>query len=182
MNLQKLLSIFPKTAQQVRPDPAPIATEMLSDLRRAGFREDQPRWPKGSGDDSGRWSGGAGTTPAREGPRTRGGHHYVPRELFDKVPLQEETRRVFENETTGKLPPGVHVNDKDHREYTKAVFEAWRRFLAKLGLRSEQVTPDQGRAFVDEIKQSSDPRIRWYNFRLWYKQFRFNLRRPRSGE
>ena len=29
--------------------------------RKAGFREDQPRWPKGSGEDSGRWSSGAGT-------------------------------------------------------------------------------------------------------------------------
>lgn len=29
--------------------------------RKAGFREDQPRWPKGSGEDSGRWSGGAET-------------------------------------------------------------------------------------------------------------------------
>lgn len=29
--------------------------------RKTGFREDQPRWPKGSGDDSGRWFGGAGT-------------------------------------------------------------------------------------------------------------------------
>jgi len=28
--------------------------------REAGFNEDQPRWPKGSGDDSGRWCGGAG--------------------------------------------------------------------------------------------------------------------------
>jgi hypothetical protein len=28
---------------------------------KAGFKEDQPRWPKGSGDDSGRWSGGVGT-------------------------------------------------------------------------------------------------------------------------
>jgi hypothetical protein len=27
--------------------------------RKAGFREDQPRWPKGCGEDSGRWCGGA---------------------------------------------------------------------------------------------------------------------------
>src|SRR5688572_25168869 len=47
--------------------------------RRAGFRRDQPRWPKGSGDDSGRWSGGAGTGPQETGPG-RGpirGHHFV---------------------------------------------------------------------------------------------------------
>jgi hypothetical protein len=59
MDLQKLLSVFPKTAQaRVAP---------FIELRRAGFREDQPRWPKGSGEDGGRWSGGAGTAPAGEG-------------------------------------------------------------------------------------------------------------------
>jgi hypothetical protein len=30
-------------------------------MGKAGFKPDQPRWPKGSGDDSGRWSGEAGT-------------------------------------------------------------------------------------------------------------------------
>lgn len=34
--------------------------------RKAGFKEGQPRWPKGSGDESGRWSGGAMTVAARE--------------------------------------------------------------------------------------------------------------------
>ena len=34
---------------------------------KAGFRADQPRWPKRSGEHSGRWSGGAGTGG---GPRT----------------------------------------------------------------------------------------------------------------
>ncbi|MEI8276552.1 MAG: hypothetical protein WCG00_11210 [Hyphomicrobiales bacterium] len=29
--------------------------------QKAGFKEDQPRWPEGSGDNSGRWSGGAGS-------------------------------------------------------------------------------------------------------------------------
>lgn len=32
-------------------------------MRKAGFRPDQPRWSKGSGDISGRWSGGAGEGP-----------------------------------------------------------------------------------------------------------------------
>ncbi len=173
MDLQKLLLVFPKTAQ---------ASVVPSEFRRAGFREDQPRWPKGSGEDSGRWSGGAGTTPAGEGPRESGGHHFVTREIYDNEPLQKETRKVFKNATTGPLPPGVHVNDKDHREYNKAVLEAWRRFLAKLGIGPEQVTPDQARAFLDEVIHSRDPRIHSYNFRIWYKQFRFNFRRPRSGE
>src|SRR3972149_4331982 len=36
--------------------------------RKAGFRQDQPRWPKRSGRISGRWSGGAGDgSPADAG-------------------------------------------------------------------------------------------------------------------
>jgi hypothetical protein len=37
--------------------------EILQELRKAGYRPDQPRWPAGSGDISGRWSGGAGEGP-----------------------------------------------------------------------------------------------------------------------
>ncbi|HEY1983329.1 MAG TPA: hypothetical protein VGH13_24875 [Xanthobacteraceae bacterium] len=40
-----------------------IVREILLDLRKAGYRPDQPRWPRGSGDISGRWSGGAGEGP-----------------------------------------------------------------------------------------------------------------------
>jgi len=42
---------------------AQIVREFLHELRKAGFRPDQPRWSKGSGDISGRWSGGAGEGP-----------------------------------------------------------------------------------------------------------------------
>ena len=42
---------------------AEIVREFLRELRKAGFRPDQPRWSKGSGDISGRWSGGAGEGP-----------------------------------------------------------------------------------------------------------------------
>jgi len=107
---------------------------------------------------------GAGTTPASESPRIPPGHHYVPSELYENEPLQEATRNVFRRATTGRLPPGVHINGKDHRIYTRAVFEAWRKFLGKLGIGPEQVTPDQARAFVDEVIHSSDPRIRWLQF------------------
>lgn len=42
----------------------------ISDIyaRKAGSRPSQPRWPKGHGDESGRWSGGPGTgAPATGG-------------------------------------------------------------------------------------------------------------------
>jgi len=40
-----------------------IARNICRELRRASFRPDQPRWPRGSGDIGGRWSGGAGEEP-----------------------------------------------------------------------------------------------------------------------
>ena len=42
---------------------AEAVRQFLHELRKAGFRPDQPRWPKGRGDISGRWSGGAGEGP-----------------------------------------------------------------------------------------------------------------------
>src|SRR6202034_998767 len=47
----------------VREIAVEIVRDILQDLRKAGFRPDQPRWPRGSGDVSGRWSGGAGEAP-----------------------------------------------------------------------------------------------------------------------
>lgn len=40
-----------------------IIRDTCHDLGKAGFRPDQPRWSKGSGEISGRWSGGAGEGP-----------------------------------------------------------------------------------------------------------------------
>ncbi|MGB7075612.1 MAG: hypothetical protein WBD53_00320 [Xanthobacteraceae bacterium] len=47
---------------------ADIIRGFLHDLRKAGYRPDQPRWPKGSGDISGEWSG----APARRRKRRLG--------------------------------------------------------------------------------------------------------------
>jgi hypothetical protein len=53
----------------VRDIPREFAPVLQAELLKAGFRPDQPRWPKGSGDESGRWSGGAGTeSPAPPKP------------------------------------------------------------------------------------------------------------------
>jgi hypothetical protein len=38
--------------------------QIVEEIDKAGFRQDQPRWPKGSGEISGRWSGGAGEEPS----------------------------------------------------------------------------------------------------------------------
>jgi len=153
--------------------------------QKAGFRFDQPRWPKGSGEDSGRWSGGVGTQAPNTGPvapRPRG-HHIVPGEIYRNEDLHPETRRVFEGETIGPLRAQAHNNGDGHREYNKAVQETFDRFKAERGIaRSEDMTPNQARQFIDEIRGSADPRIRNFNMRIIMRELRFFIRRGRGGE
>lgn len=154
--------------------------------QKAGFRSDQPRWPKGN-EQGGQWSGGAGTeepsTGPSENPKSRG-HHLVPGEIYRNEPLQPETRRVFEQMTTGPLEGETHGYSKGHKEYNEAVKDSFERFKAQNGIaRSEDVTPEQAKKFVDEIRASSDPRIRNFNMKIFRQQFRYFLRRgPRGTE
>ncbi len=156
------------------------------DCRKAGFRSDQPRWPKGT-DEGGRWSGGAGAEPPgaepSANPKSRG-HHLVPGELYRNESLSAETRRVFEQTTTGPLSGETHGYDKAHGDYNKAVRESFERFKTENGIaRSEDVTPEHARKFVDEIRASSDPRIRNFNMKIYRQQFRYFMRRgPRGTE
>jgi hypothetical protein len=156
--------------------------------QKAGFREDQPRWPEGTPGEpkpGGRWSGGAGTAaPSNEpsaNPRSRG-HHFVPGEIYRNEPLKPETRKVFESATTDPLNGDTHRYDKAHREYSKAVKEAFDRFKAENGIRSEDMTPEQAKKFLDTVRSSSDPRIRNYNMRILRRQLRFYIRRGGRGE
>jgi hypothetical protein len=146
-------------------------SSLQEEFFKAGFRSDQPRWRKGSGRRSGRWSDGAGGLITDQAyRRLRGGHHYVPREIFEDLfkrnQLRPETRKVFDEAVTGSLPKGLHKNDGPHREYTRAVFGLWHQFLGRLGIQSEDMTPDQARKFIHEVLHSDDPRISLYNARF----------------
>ena len=44
------------------------------------------------------------------------------------------------------------------------------------------MTPDQARDFVKEIKQSSDPRVRGFNLRIYRNEMRYWLRRAPRGD
>ena len=155
--------------------------------RKAGFRRDQPRWPKASGREEGRWSGGAGTeVPSNEpsaNPKS-GGHHFVPGQLYRNEPLKPETRKVFEDGTTGPLHGKAHEYNEAHQDYNKGVIEAFDRFKAENGIaHSEDVTPEQAKKFLGEMRTSSDPRIRSFNMRIYMQEFQFYLRRiPRRIE
>lgn len=156
--------------------------------RKAGYKPGQPRWPKGTPGTpkpGGRWSGGAGTgqSTSDSGQPARGGHHYVPRKIFDSEALRPETRRVFEEGRTGPLRAEKHGNSKEHVIYTEAVYDKYRRFLDENKISSETMTPDQARQFLDQVKRSNDPRIRDLNLRIFRNELRYLLRRiPRRGE
>jgi hypothetical protein len=173
----------------------------LSDLRwqrflrkvKAGFNPDQPRVPAGN-PDGGQWTSedGEGTTSAgrlrSERPdvsaaRRARGHHFVHQSLYRNLPLRPETRRVFEDATTGPLHSQRHGWSRDHDRYNQGVAEHFDRFTASNSIRPEDMTPDQARSFVQEIRSSTDPRVRDFNMRILRQEFQYYLRRiPRSRE
>ncbi|WP_245421755.1 hypothetical protein [Rhodoplanes serenus] len=155
--------------------------------QKAGFKEDQPRWPKGNGEISGRWSGGAGTdASAAEGasgspglaPR---GHHFVHRSLYEKLSLRPDTRKVFETAVTGPLRAGPHGWSKEHYTYNRAVEESFERYLRDNRIRIEDMTPDEARKFIEATKRSTDPRIRAVNMRIYMREIMYWLRRVPHG-
>lgn len=153
---------------------------------KAGFKPDQPRWPKGT-EDGGRWSGGTGaelpSTGRSTNPRSRR-HHFVPGELYRNEQLRPETRKVFEDSVTGPLRGQQHGNSYEHTKYNDGVQEGFDRFKSQNGIaRSGDMTPEQAKRFVDEIRNSKDPRIRSFNMKIYMREFQFYLRRiPRRIE
>jgi len=101
----------------------------------------------------------------------RPGHHYVPRQVYKDRRLSEDTRKVFEETTTGKLEDArTNMFDNSHRAYNKAVNEQFDRFLAKNNITEEQMTPQHAREFLGEIVTSRDTRIRNFNMRMWMRE------------
>lgn len=106
----------------------------------------------------------------------KGGHHEMPRSIYNKWDLPPETRTVFEKSTSGTLPKGVQVgpdgtpignfwNGKDgpHGRYNDAVGELSNKYIEKNNIDLKKMTPDQARGLLKEIRESEDPRIRDFN-------------------
>jgi len=107
----------------------------------------------------------------------------VPKEVYENLPLRPETRKVFDQGVTGPLNAGPHRWSREHDIYNDAVAERFRRFKAEIDDESEQMTPDHARKFLDEVKQSNDPRIRNLNIRIYMREIMFGLRRfPRGNQ
>lgn len=100
------------------------------------------------------------------------GHHELPKSVFKAWDLPEETARVFDQATTGKLPLGRHEVDgaltghhwdEAHREYNRAVRELSGRFIKERNIDTSRMTPEQANDLLKEIRESEDRRIRDYN-------------------
>jgi hypothetical protein len=194
----------------------------LSDLRwqrfvqkiKAGFNPDQPRVPAGN-PDGGQWTSDGGQTD-RESQGGRvvlaqlssitdgdgrpyyqpGGHHEAARGVYTKWNLPPKTRWVFDQATTGRIPPMLLRTAPDgapvghfwdgpngaHGRYNEAVQELSERFFQRHNIRPEQMTPDHARSFLKEIRESQDPRIRDYNNAMRLLRRLFPLRPGRGTE
>jgi hypothetical protein len=176
--------------------------------RKANFNPNQPRVPAGN-PDGGQWTSsvnGASSGSSSDNVlqrtleasnnessieftssrRRARGHHYNPQAIFNKYPLPEETRKVFDNATTGPLRDRTsNLNDRMHRLYNQAVDEHFRSFIQRNKIDVGRMTPLQAHQFLNELLDSTDPRIRTFNMRLWMREIRAILRRfppPRGSE
>jgi hypothetical protein len=87
----------------------------------------------------------------------------MPRGVYQKWTLPEETRKVFDDATSGRLNIRGHFWDGPtgaHGRYNAAVQELADRFIAENNIQVEQMTPAQARALLNEIGSSEDARIR----------------------
>lgn len=178
-------------------------------LREKAYNPNQPRVPAGN-PDGGEWTSGEGgsgrirfaqaggtVTDVDGRPYYKpGGHHEMPRNIFDKWNLRPETRKVFKDSTTGKLPrmmlritpdgfpAGNFWNGPDgaHGVYNAAVRELANDFVKRNGIRPEDMTSDHARALLKEIRESSDPRIRNFNATIRLLRHLFPLRTGRGTE
>jgi hypothetical protein len=161
--------------------------------QKAGFNPSQPRVSAGNAD-GGQWtatSNGAsvpdanGVEPADASEESEPaevllvadrpkGHHFVNQSLYKNLPLPPETRKVFDEATTGPLTI-PHGWSKEHEQYNRAVKESFDRFIETNKIQPEKMTPDQAKSFVQEVIKSPDPRIRNFNMRIMLQEF---MRRP----
>jgi hypothetical protein len=181
-------------------------------LRRAlrdikAYNPNQPRVPAGN-PDGGQWTTeGAQGTPTRIAQRRPAlteisasrrvrskGHHWVPRQVFESKPFPKETKKVFEDATSGPL--GFRATSEEgllrghfwdgpngaHKAYNDAVEQHLKRFMAQNNIRAEQMTPSHAREFLREIHASQDPRIRDYNNVIRFLRYLRLLRIGRGTE
>jgi hypothetical protein len=186
-----------RAATGYEPLPASFAPSSLATLR-AKYDPSQPRVPAGNSD-GGQWTdagGGYGASEADEGDQELlpasaipigwkpDGHHFMVQSIFRKWNLKPETLKVFEEAKTGKLYAPGHLFDAPHRQYNEAIRALSDDFLVRNSLtgRTHEMTPDQARALLKEIRESRDVRIWNYNRMILMRELRYRWPRIFRGE
>jgi hypothetical protein len=178
---------------------------------KANFDPNQPRVPAGNSD-GGQWTNdsnetdgeGAYDSEAETSDADRnaseevgsarrnagGGHHFVPRAIYKDKPLQKETKKIFDDATTGPIRLRATSNDDGllrghywdgpqgaHGQYSKAVDDLLKDYMDANNITWEKMTPDQARTFLARVKESQEPRIRDYlnSIRLLQRLFRSRI-------
>jgi RHS repeat-associated protein len=104
------------------------------------------------------------------------GHHFVPQSIWRSEALPPETRLVFDRATTGPIPGGHNYGD-GHAEYNKAVKELYEKWKTQNNIKCETMTPQQAQDFVRQVRKSTDPRIRDFNYRIYQRIISGAMRR-----
>lgn len=119
----------------------------------------------------------------------KGGHHELPQSIFGKWGLPDETRRVFDQASTGTLPKGRtdidgvlkgHYWDEEHRRYNEAIREFSERFMKERSIEPSRMTPEQARELLKEIREAENPQIRDFNRTVRMLRRIFRLRGGRE--
>ncbi len=108
------------------------------------------------------------------------GHHFVPQSLWRNEPLLPDTRRAFDRATTGPIPGGHNYGD-GHNKYNEAVRDMYEKWKTQNKIQCETMTPKQAEDFVRQVKQSTDPRIRDFNNRIYQRIINGAFRRIPGG-
>ncbi|GEM_PF-674141 len=113
-------------------------------------------------------------------PRKYGGHHEIPRAVWGKDALPTEARMVFDQAVTGP-EPGRHGWSREHFHYSRAVDELYKKWKVDNNIDCNKMTKQQAEEFVRKVEDSSDPRIRDFNRRIYMKQMWVALRNYLTG-
>jgi hypothetical protein len=122
--------------------------------------------------------GGRGKRPLKLKP-AEGGHHWVPKAVWDLPNLSPEARRVFNNYTSGRYGE-PHYFDGPHREYNQGVQELW----DKNKYNPAKMTEKDAWDFIDQVMRSRDPRIKTFRDMILDKRVKYERSsgaRPRGG-
>jgi hypothetical protein len=123
-----------------------------------------------------------------------GGHHAAPWAEYSKMNFPPETRKIFDQSTSGELPKGrFPVDDSGipqghywdgprgrHGQYNAAVKELMEDFMRDRNITPETTTPDHARDILKAIRESEDPRIRDYTRMIRMLRQIFRLRGGRE--